>query len=237
MSVVTSKLKRLGARLRPTKEPDQREVVEHFIADLKGITTSIADLVEDLGEEYEEQVIKERSTIQKTMARLPGFLQPASLREEEQERRKLSSVKTRVITLNASLDQIEEAMTDVPLTQEEVGRRIYEVAYPGQELTEANLSELEGRINEIEQSFFASLEAINTQMATLTQTLTQISEKLNDQGVVLERMDDKLDRVETKVDQARVTLEKISNKLTQNKVLLAFLLGAVVVLVGALVLL
>ena len=51
----------------------------------------------------------------------------------------------------------------------------------------------------------------------------------------LENMDVKLDRVETKVDQAKVTLEKISTKLTQNKVLLAFLLGAVIVLLAVVI--
>ena len=149
----------------------------------------------------------------------------------------MSDVKNRIITLNTLLDQVEGCLVDVPLGPEEVGRRIYEVAYPGQEVSEENLTQLETRMEELEQSFFGSLDAINTQMAVLTQTLTQISDKLNDQGVVLNHMDDKLDRVETKIDQARVTLEKISTKLSQNRVILAFLLGAIVILVGALVLL
>ena len=210
-------------------------MVEIFLTDLKGITTSIGDLVESLDEKFEEEVVKERSIIQKSILKLPGFLQPAKLKEEEMDRKSLSTVKNRVITLNASLDQIEEGLTTVPLTQEEMGKRIYEVAYPGQELTEKNINAIEERFQEIEKNFFASLEQVNNQMATITETLTVISDKLSDQGIVLENMDVKLDRVETKVDQARLMLEKISAKLSQNRVLLAFLLGAIVILLGAII--
>jgi hypothetical protein len=236
LSLIKSKLKKLGSKFSASKEPDQREMVEHFISDLKTITTSIGDLVENLGDEFDKQVLEDRSLIEKTLLKFPSFFQPLKLKEEEKERKKLSTVKSRIYTLNASLDQLETGLTDIPLTQEEMGKRIYEVAYPGQELSEKNLTAIEERFQEIEKSFFESLQQVNQQMAFITETVTQISDKLSNQGVVLENMDVKLDRVETKVDQAKVTLEKISTKLTQNKVLLAFLLGAVVILLAVIVL-
>ena len=232
LSLIKSKLKKLGSKFSSTKEPDQREMVENFITDLKTITVSIGDLVENLGDEFEKQVIEDRGLIDKTLLKLPSFLQPVKLKESEKERKKLTGVKSRIYNLNASLDQIESGLINVPLTQEEMGQRIYEVAYPGQELTEENISAIEARFQEIEKSFFDSIQQVNQQMSVITEALTQISEKLGDQGVVLENMDVKLDRVETKVDQAKVTLEKISTKLTQNKILLAFLLGAVVILLA-----
>ena len=232
MSMIKSKLKKLGSKFSSTKEPDQREMVENFITDLKTITVSIGDLVENLGDEFEKQVLEDRGLIDKTLLKLPSFLQPVKLKESEKERKKLTTVKSRIYNLNASLDQIESGLTNVPLTQEEMGQRIYEIAYPGQELSEENITAIEDRFQEIEKSFFDSIQQVNQQMAVITEALTQISEKLSDQGVVLENMDVKLDRVETKVDQAKVTLEKISTKLTQNKILLAFLLGAVVILLA-----
>ena len=232
MSLLKSKLKKLGAKFSSTKEPDQREMVENFITDLKTITVSIGDLVENLGGEFEKQVVEDRGLIDKTLLKLPGFLQPIKLKESEKERKKISDVKSRIYTLNSSLDDIETSLTSVPLTQEELGQRIYEVAYPGQELSEANIDAIEERFQEIEKSFFESIQQVNQQMAVITEAVTQISDKLSAQGVVLDNMDVKLDRVETKIDQARVTLEKISTKLTQNKILLAFLLGAVIILLA-----
>ena len=232
LSLIKSKLKKLGAKFSTTKEPDQREMVEDFITDLKSITVSIGDLVENLGDEFEKQVVEDRGLVEKTLLKLPSFLQPVKLKEEEKERKKISSVKSRIYTLNTSLDEIESGLINVPLNQEEMGQRIYDVAFPGQELTEANITAIEERFQEIEKSFFESIQQVNQQMSVITETLTQISDKLSNQGVVLDNMDVKLDRVETKVDQAKVTLEKISTKLTQNKILLAFLLGAVVILLA-----
>lgn len=232
MSLLKSKLKKLGAKFSSTKEPDQREMVDNFITDLKTITVSIGDLVENLGDEFEKQVVEERGFLEKTLVKLPSFLQPIRIKESEKDRKNLTDVKSRIYNLNASLDQIESGLTNIPLTQEEMGQRIYEVAYPGQELTEANITAIEQRFQEIERSFFDSIQQVNQQMAVITEALTHITEKLSDQGVVLENMDVKLDRVETKVDQAKVTLEKISTKLTQNKILLAFLLGAVIILLA-----
>lgn len=237
MSLVKSKLKALGSKLHLTKQPDQRDIIQNFFQDLRTVAGSIEELVEDLGEEFENQVIKERSRIEKTFAKLPSFLQPSKIKESEHERKKLSSVSSRVHHLSTSLDQIEEVMVEIPLTEEEVGKRIYEVAYPGQEISEENIDNIETRFQELESKFFDSLKVMQEQMHTVMSALTQISEKLSDQGVVLKQMDDKLDRVETKIDLARITLEKISKKLTQNKVILAFLLGAVIILVGALILL
>lgn len=237
MSILKKKIKQLGSKFKHSKEPDQREIVNNFISDLKVITTSIGDLVENLDEQFEDQVIKERSLIQKTLLKLPAFLQPVKLKEEEADKKNLTVVKQRIITLNTSLEHIEEGLTSVPLTHEEMGKRIYEVAYPGQEINEENITVIEERFQEIEKSFFESLQQVNTQMSLITDTLTNISDKLGDQGIVLEGIDIKLDRVETKVDQARITLEKISAKLSQNRALLAFLLGAVVILLGALILL
>ena len=235
MSSIKSKLKKLGSKFTTTKEPDQREMVTTFIGDLKTITTSIEDLVETLGDEFEKQVVQDRGLIDKTLLKLPQFLQPIKLKESEQERKKITNVKSRIYELNTSLDKVEAGLTNIPLTQEEMGKRIYEVAYPGQELSEENITAIEERFQEIEKSFYDSIQQVNQQMAVITEALTQISDKLGNQGVVLEYMDVKLDRVETKVDQAKVTLEKISTKLTQNKVLFAFLLGAVVILIAVLV--
>lgn len=235
MSLIKSKLKKLGSKFSSPKEPDQRELVTNFIGDLKTITVSIEDLVENLGDEFEKQVVQDRGIIDKTLLKLPKFLQPIKLKESEQERKKLTTVKKRIYDLNTSLDQVEVGLTKIPLTQEEMGQRIYEVAYPGQELSEANIEAIEERFQEIEKSFFDSIQQVNQQMAVITEALTQISDKLGNQGVVLETMDIKLDRVETKIDQAKITLEKISTKLSQNKVLLAFLLGAVVILLAVVI--
>ena len=235
MSLIKTKLKQLGSKFSAPKEPDQREMVTDFIEDLKTITTSIEDLVENLGDEFEKQVVEDRGLVEKTLLKLPSFLQPVKLKEEEKDRKKLTTVKSRIYNLNTSLDQLETGLTNIPLTQEEMGQRIYEVAYPGQKLSEENISAIEERFQEIEKSFFDSIQQVNQQMAVITEALTQISDKLSNQGVVLDNMDVKLDRVETKVDQAKVTLEKISTKLTQNKVLLAFLLGAVVVLLAVVI--
>ena len=96
MSSIKSKLKKLGSKFTTTKEPDQREMVTTFIGDLKTITTSIEDLVETLGDEFEKQVVQDRGLIDKTLLKLPQFLQPIKLKESEQERKKITNEKTRI---------------------------------------------------------------------------------------------------------------------------------------------
>ena len=71
LSLLKSKLKKLGAKFSSTKEPDQREMVENFITDLKSITVSIGDLVENMGDEFEKQVVEDRRLIDKTLLKLP----------------------------------------------------------------------------------------------------------------------------------------------------------------------
>jgi hypothetical protein len=57
------------------------------------------------------------------------------------------------------------------------------------------------------------------------------------QGVTLTGIDQKLDRVESKLSKAEKSLRDISKKMTQNRVLLAFLGGSALAAIGALAIL
>ena len=236
MSLIKSKLRVLGEKLRPTKEPDQHEQVKQFLADLRDVTESVESLLDDISDQFEKQVIEPRSSLQKILTKLPPFLQPKQVKKENSQSSEFQIIKSKIHNLNVSVDQIEDIFEKMP-REEEIGQRIYELSYPGEQSVDPEkLYLLEQRLHEMETLFFDSLTKITEQMGTITQTLTTISEILNEQGIVINSIDVKIDRVETKVDQAKVTLEKISKKVTENKLLLAFIAGVIVFAIAVLIL-
>lgn len=225
--MIKSRLKALGQKVFPSQEPDQREQVKDFLVDLKELTTSIETLLDDVSEQFNTQVVEKRGLMQKTLVKLPTIFQSKDLKKEQDQSKEFSTVKSRIHNINVSIDKVEELFEQVP-TQEELGQRVYELAYPGEQVTEKRLEEIELRFKEMEEKFFDSVKAVTDQMKTITLSLTKISDQLEEQGIVVNNIDMKLDRVETKMDKALVTLDKISKKITQNKLLIAFLAGVVI---------
>lgn len=236
MSLIKSKLRVLGEKLHPAKEPDQHEQVTQFLDDLRDLTESVENLLDDISDQFDKQVIEPRSSIQKTLTKLPAFLQPKQIKKENSQSSEFKLIKSKIHNLNASVDQIEDVFEKMP-REEEIGQRIYELSYPGEKTIDSEkLDLLEQRLHEMETQFFDSIAKITEQMGVITNTLSSISENLNEQGVVINSIDVKIDRVETKVDQAKVTLEKISKKVTENKLLLAFIAGVIVFAIAVLIL-
>ncbi len=225
--MIKNKLRALGEKIRPNKEPDQIHQVKEFLEDLKDLTSSIEFLLDDVSEQYDTQVLDERPFFKKTLAKLPSFLQSSEVKKQNTQSKELQTVKSRVHNITLSIDKIEDLFESMP-SQEEAGKRVYELAYPGEEITVSRIEEIESRFKEMEEKFIESVKTVTDQMQTITSSLTKISDQLEEQGIVVNNIDVKLDRVETKMDKAMVTLDKISKKISQNKVLLAFIAGVLV---------
>ncbi len=225
--MIKSKLRALGEKIRPNKEPDQTQQVKEFLEDLKDLTGSIEVLLDDVSDQYDTQVLDDRPFIQKTLSKLPSIFQSSEVKQQNTQSKELRTVKSRVHNITLSIDKIEDLFETMP-SQEEAGKRVYELAYPGQEITTGRIEEIESRFKEMEEKFIDSVKTVTDQMQNITGSLTRISDQLEEQGIVVNNIDVKLDRVETKMDKAMVTLDKISKKISQNKVLLAFIAGVLV---------
>jgi hypothetical protein len=233
--MIRNRLRDLGEKIRPKKEPDQQQQVKEFLGDLKDLTESVEILLDDVSTQFEDQVISKRPLIQKTISKLPKFLQPIEVKQQNSQSKEFSSVKSRIHDINLSIDKVEDIFETIP-SQEEVAKRVYELSYPGEEVTEKRIDEIEIRFKEMEEKFIDSVKSLTDQMQTITNSLTRLTELTEEQGVVVNNIDIKLDRVETKMDKAIATLEKISRKISQNKLLLAFIAGVVVLALAALIL-
>lgn len=195
---------------------------------MKEVTGSVETLLEDVSGQFREQVVANRSLVQKTFSKMPAFLQPANIKSQNKQTDDFKQIKAKIHALNTSIDDIEETFEVIP-SQEEMAKRVYSLANPGEPLTENKLEEIEKRFQEMEKNFLDSMQTITGQMDKLTQTLSAISEKLEEQGVVINNIDVKMDRIETNMEKMKGLLEKISSKITQNKLLLAFIAGAVII--------
>jgi methyl-accepting chemotaxis protein len=232
--MIKSRLRALGEKIRPNKEPDQQEQVKEFLGDLKELTGSVEVLLDDVSDQFEGQIMSKRPLIQKTLGKLPQFLQTKEVKEQNTQSNEFRSVKSRIHEINLSIDKVEEMFETIP-SQEEVAKRVYELTYPGEEVTIKRIDEIESRFKEMEERFIESVKTVTDQMQNITSSLTRLTELTEEQGVVVNNIDIKLDRVETKMDKAIATLDKISRKISQNKLLLAFIAGVLVIALAALI--
>ena len=233
MSSVSQRLRSLGGRFRKS-ETSELQMLQNFVQDLDDITESIGSLLDDMHEGYEDQITSKRSGARRFVARMPMFLQSKELREEQSKLQDINSARDRVSVLAGALKEVGNALTELP-SEEEMGRRIYNVAYPqDKQIDPKKAANLEERLSQLETSFLDSLDQISGQVTQITENLHSLSGQMEEQGVIIGGIDQKLDRVESKLEKAEKSLRDISKKMTQNRVLLAFLGGSAIAAIGAL---
>ncbi len=233
MSVIT---KRLGKWLKKAEEPSEKELIVGFIHDLESVLESMEEMSDDISTGYSDQVIQKRSFSSKVLASMPKFMQSRRLRQQNEKKAEITEAKRKMLLLRGTLANISESIESMdlkaaPQASDDMGNRIYEMAYPGEAITSQNVGTLEERLQILENSFLTSMDQLNAQMNQISQNLTTLSRRLDEQGVKIDRIDEKITEVDSKLQKVQSTLGKISRKLTQNRTLLALLAGSVIALV------
>ncbi|UCG90697.1 MAG: hypothetical protein JSU57_02915 [Candidatus Heimdallarchaeota archaeon] len=239
MSVIT---KRLGRWLKKTEEPSEKELIVGFINELGSVLESMEGMADDISNGYSRQVIQKRSFSSKILASMPKFIQPNSVRRQNEKTEEIKETKRKMHLLRGTLANISESIESMdlqaaPPASDEMGNRVYEIAYPGEAITSQNVGTLEERLQILENSFLTSMDQMNAQMNQISQGLTTLTQRLEEQGVKIDKIDEKITEVDNKLQKVQSTLGKISRKLTQNRTLLALLAGSVIALVIVIVIL
>ncbi|MFX0014228.1 MAG: hypothetical protein ACFFB2_07035 [Promethearchaeota archaeon] len=239
MSVIT---KKLGKWFKKTEEPSEKELIVGFIHDLESVLESMEEMADDISGGYSEQVMKKRSLSAKVLASMPTFLQPSHVRKQNEKVTEIKETKRKMQFLRGTLASIGESIESMdlqaaPPASDEMGNRIYELAYPGEAISSQNVGTLEERLQILENSFLTSMDQMNAQLNQISQNLTTLTKRLDEQGVKIDKIDEKITEVDSKLQKVQSTLGKISRKLTQNRTLLALLAGSVIALVIVIVIL
>ena len=239
MSLIT---KHLGKWLKKPAEPSEKEMIVDFIQDLEGVLGSMENMAEDIFHGYSDQIVNKRNFTSKITSSLPKFLQPGRIRQQNEKLNEIQETKRKMHLLKDTLGNISESIESMdlraaPIANDEIGNRIYELAYPGESVTSQNVGTLEERLKILENSFLTSMDQMNAQMTQISENLTTLTQRLNEQGVKLDKIDEKITEVDTKLQKVQSTLGKISRKLTQNRTLLVLLAGSVIALIVVIIIL
>lgn len=239
MSAIT---KRLGKWFKKTEEPSEKELIVGFIHDLESVLESMEEMTDDMSGGYSEQVIEKRSFSSKILGSMPKFAQPKRIRQQNEKITEIKETKRKMQLLRGTLANIGESIDSMdlkaaPPASDEMGNRIYELAYPGEAVTSKNVGTLEERLQILENSFLTTMDQMNAQLNQISQSLTTLTKRLDEQGVKIDKIDEKITEVDSKLQKVQSTLGKISRKLTQNRTLLALLAGSVIALVIVIVVL
>ncbi len=233
MSVIT---KRLEKWFKKPSEPSEKELIMGFIQDLETVLESMESMAEDIDLGYSDQVIKNRNLSSKILASLPKFIQPTQIKRQNEKVTEIRESKRKMKLLRGTLASINESIGSMDLSAApsenlEVGNRIYELAYPGEQFSTKKVGTLEERLQILENSFLTTMDRMEEQMIQISKNLATLTQRLNEQGVKIDQIDNKITEVDTKIQKVQSTLRKISNKLTQNRTLLVLLAGSVITLI------
>ncbi len=228
--------KQLAKWFKKPVEPTEKEIIKDFIEELDSVLETMEIMTDDITQGFRIQIIKPRSFSNKIIASLPKVLQPAQIRSQNEKLKEINDTKQKMKLLRGTLAKISNSVDSMdlnaaPLEGEEVGNRIYELAYPGEAVSSEKIVTLEEKLQILENSFLTSMDQMNAQMNQISTNLALLTKRLDEQGVKIDRIDEKITAVDTKLQKVQSTLTKISRKLTQNRTLLALLIGSVIALV------
>jgi archaellum component FlaC len=234
--------KQLAKWFKKPAEPTEKEMLKDFIGELDSVLESMDSMTSDMISGFDTQIIKQRNLPTKIISNLPKVLQSKTIRNQNEKLIELNGTKKKMSALRKTLGRISESVDSMdlqasPLEGEEVGNRIYELAYPGETISSSKVGTLEEKLQILENSFLTSMDQMNAQMNQISANLTTLTKRLDEQGVKLDRIDEKITEVSTRLQKIQSMLTKISRKLTQNRTLLALLAGSVIALVIVIVIL
>ncbi|MFX0094180.1 MAG: hypothetical protein ACFFBD_20750 [Candidatus Hodarchaeota archaeon] len=205
-----SKLSKIGKRARIPIE--EENTVENFMLEMQNVTKALEEVIEE---------------VSSGVAKSP--------KENEEHKKQVKEARSKIGGLSSRLAEMQDIFTSQPQDPEELGKRIYNVAYPGQDLNLDNIEEFENRVSNFETNFLDVFKELSSQMDDVAKGLEDIAADIQSQGVKMDSIDEKLDIASGFVLKAEQAITEIQQKLAQNKKLIIVLGVVIVGLASALV--
>ncbi len=207
------------------KQPEESDLLVETVSELKSVVKDLKEIFDDIDHSLDEKIENELSFWQKVQTKLPKAFQSEDLKQKTQQKSKIKTNKEKLTDLEETLDRFESfaKMGNTDMLAEEY-LRLVEKEGGNQELSE----ELEKALDELKLEIYKSIEDMNSQIKLLKTTLDVITEQLAEQGVQLDRIEEKVDVVDQKLNKTQELIKKISKKLTSNNILIFLLAGSVI---------
>ncbi len=228
------KLKNIGKKImgQPPEEHDEK-LLESFVEDLELTVKSMDDLIAELEHSMEEQLESQKKGAKRILSSLPTPIKPRSLKEQEKRLKELKEARQKVKSVSLTLEGLQDSLVSVDEEKTaELGKRVYELTYPGEELAASKLDELEQRIENLERNYVKSMEEIHHQMQQLHQALQKLAVGLQEQGVKIETIETKIQEVDTRLEHIEGKLEKVVKAMTGKRFVLGVVTGVIATLLA-----
>ncbi len=212
------------------KKPEDENLLAETISELKSVVRDMKEIFEEIDKTFEEETEKEKTFWDKLKSKMPQRLQPQDIRKEKQQKQKIRSNKERLEKLEDALSQFE-AISTMPGKEDMLAEEYLKLLKQdmGSKFKDEDLEKV---IDEMKLEIYRSMEDINAQIRLLKTALETITEQLTEQGIQLERIEEKVDVVDKKLDKAQELIKKVARRLTGNNVLILVLAGSVLSLLA-----
>ncbi len=216
---------------KSSSDEEQRALVTEFITSLEDAIHTLDEFIAELEEEYQRQVVAQRNAMDKILSVLPDPVKPERLREQERKIEELRRSRERIRRVSLALKEIESKLAHPrEVSPEELENYLIEVSFPGEQRTDSHLEIIERRIERLETHFYESMDGLNQQLTRIHEALKKMTTELQQQGMKLDDITTKTTEIEQRLERVQKSMNKISRALTENKILLGLLLGAVIAL-------
>ncbi|MDH5404058.1 MAG: hypothetical protein OEY49_16290 [Candidatus Heimdallarchaeota archaeon] len=215
--------KKLSEKIGRDSEPDT--LVVDTLGELKQIVGSMKDVFGQFETGYSEQLEEERTRWEKVQSKLPGFMQNKSTKVEEHRLNRIKSNKGNLAELEDNLSKLELLLSTSNSSLETIGETYLKTAATGKEVDNSTLIELEKKMEKMQENMSDAMNDMNAQIRLIKTALDNMAGQLDEQGLILEDIDDKIDVIDTKMDKAQDMLKKISNKITGNRLIMLAVIG------------
>ncbi len=229
---IGSRLRTMTKKLsRSSTDEEQVSMIQDFLTSLEEAIQTMDGFIAEIEQEYQEQIIEQRQLVDKILSVLPGNLKPHKLREQERKLLELKASRERLRRVSLALQEIEDKLTHPhELDPEELEEYLIEISFPGEQRTTSQLEIIERRIERLESHFYDSMNQLNQQLTRIHEALQRMMTELEKQGMKLDVITLKTTEVEQRLERVQKSMNKISRALTENKIILGLLLGAVIAL-------
>lgn len=198
------------------QKPD--ELINETLTELKDIVGNMRDVFEEFDRGYEEQLEEDRSAWEKVQAKIP-FLQTKDIKAQERRRDRIKSNKNHLSELEDNLAKLDMVLNSSSENFEAMGKEYMNMVMPNQKHDDTAVKELEKKMSEMQMNIAEAMGQLSGQIRVMKTAMDNIAGQLDEQGVVLEGIDSKIDVLDTKLDKAQDLIKKVSNQITNNRLL------------------
>ncbi len=217
------KKQKRSLRDRFKKKPQTDELVSETIKELKDIVGGMKEVFSEFDKGYEAQLEEERSVWEKMQAKFPSFLQFSnSLKTEERRKNRIKSNKENLDMLQDSLAKLEMVLTSSQNNIEAMETEYVQALMPEAGSDKQAIKELEAKMEQMEGNIAEAMQHLSGQIRLIKSAMDNMAGQLDEQGVVLEGIDGKIDVLDTKLDKAQELIKKVSRQITNGRVLFLF---------------